>query len=454
MAHLFAASQSGSLPSYEAATSHNPIPIFAAYVRREDLFNCSLVCRAWHEAFEDEIWGEPAACFGFGEKNPLIASSTRSKVHTLSLEKVTASIYTSLPDIWFSNFLVLLPELRRLLLPTIPFVDHNSLLSKPTIKGDLPHYNLYHLNISNLTNTTSKSLVALFTNLTPGLAVLDLSRTNSAGHPDVLRTIGSQLRNLKSLKLKWLKLTNDQIRILARGVQVRLERLDLTGNILTDDIARDLLDWCFMPPEFEEVFNGSNQQVPAAHESDDDSDAEFGDEEEWMTAKKLERRELRRKDSALPDINGNIPSLATKGLTHLHISNNRISSYEIIESEAPDIGFFDITDPAGEEDTSNFFDLSKDDFSFFEDETFKEGAGNWREMPGSSRGNSRVNKIGNNKYGEEVSTLDVVREWRRKSKEEGRSWKGNIKVMRDIGGAEVSERGVEGNRWGFVSGSV
>ncbi|KAK6497375.1 hypothetical protein TWF481_011784 [Arthrobotrys musiformis] len=580
MTRPFEVADPGLLPSYEDATTHNPIAAVAPYIRREDLFNCALVCRAWNEAINPELWGEPAECFGFGEKNPLASfllflkalphtsPSALSRAHTLNLEKCIASIYTSLPDTWFSNLLVLLPELRRLLLPGITFLDHASLVRKPSIKGYLPHHNLYHLNISNLTNTTSTSLVKLFTNLTPGLRVLDLSRTISAGHPDVLSAVGS-LRNLRSLKLRWLKLSDKSIELLAHRLQVKIERLDITGNLLTDDLARHLLDWCFMPPEFEVAVDsstGSDVRVPVAHESDDESDAEFGDEEEWMTARKLQRRELRTLGVSLPDPEGNLPPAAAgdKGLMHIHISNNRMSSrgvcqflnstrlrtldcgaivqqsntprrkemkdittavtyygfrklrnlrihrdavllvkpsdvggcretdlldisriprlktlaltnvpatadatmlgslvkfltklpetnlktlvLEMEEPKSEEMGFYDVTAPLAEDDTQTFFEMSRDDFSFFEDERAvpdERDNQNGKSVSKSTAKRERKNEV-------EVGTLDIIREWRNKSKQEGRGWKGNIRVLRDIGGAEVLERGAEGNRWGVM----
>ncbi|KAK6539861.1 hypothetical protein TWF694_008702 [Orbilia ellipsospora] len=577
MADVFSADD--QLPSYDVATTRDPVSVVAPFIRRRDLFNCSLVCRAWHDSVASELWGEPDSCFGFGEKNPLASfvlffkalpgtlAHTRELVHTLNLERCLASIYTNLPDSWFSTLLILLPRLRRLLLPAISFLGHGSLLGKPSIKGDLPHQNLYHLNISNLTNTTSKSLVGLLTNLTPTLKVLDLSRTNSAGHPDVLRAIASQLQNIKSLKLRWLKLTDDAIAILARRIQVRVERLDFTGNLLTDGIAKDLLDWCFMPPEFEVAMDGNETQArrPAAHESDDEEDAEFGDEEEWMTAEKLQRREFRNLEVLVPDIFGNVPPSAArdKGLTHLHISNNRISSVgvcqllnstrlrtldcgvlldgnslssndgqraandlitaimfygfrklrnlrinqilvldsppgsqkqslldisklprlktlaltgipystsderfvkslnrfldtlpggnsnlktivlELMEPEAPEMGFYDLVSPVTDSDTIKFFEESKDDFSFFEDE---------RDVPDGPSGSKSKYRSANSPgaYGESVDILDIVSKWRGRCQQQGKIWKGNIRILRDLGGAEVSERGIEGNRWSIL----
>ncbi|KAK6346430.1 hypothetical protein TWF730_010752 [Orbilia blumenaviensis] len=570
MARRLEASDPGSLPSYEDATSDNPIVVIAPYLRRQDLFNCALVSRTWNEAINTELWGEPAECFGLGEKNPLASfllflkallrasPSTLSRTHTLNLERCIAGLYTSLPNTWFSNLLVLLPELRRLLLPGITFLDHASLIQKPSIKGHLPHNNLYHLNISNLTNTTPTSLVRLFNNLTPALKVLNLSRTIGAGHPDVLEAVGS-LGNLRSLKLKWLKLSDRSIELLACRLQVKIEHLDVTGNLLTDDLARYLLDWCFMPPEFEVAVDsiGTDVQVPAAHESDDESDAEFGDEEEWMTAKKLQVRELRALGVSLPDMEGNVPPAGDKGLMHLHVSNNKMSSravcqflnstrlrtldcgtiiqqsgtprrkavkeittaiayygfrklrnirihrdavllgksssckdtdlldvsrvprlktlaltnvpattdaemlgslikfltklpetniktlvLEMEEPKSEEVGFYDITAPLAEMDTQTFFEMSKDDFSFFEDE---------RSVPGGSRaGNGKLPSRQPAAPKVEIGTLDIIKEWRRKTRQEGRGWKGNIRVLRDIGGAEVLERGAEGNRWGLM----
>ncbi|KAF3185123.1 hypothetical protein TWF225_005616 [Orbilia oligospora] len=571
MTRYFEAADPGSLPTYEAATSHNPIVIIAPYIRREDLFNCALVSWTWNHAISSELWGEPAECFGFGEKShlasfllflkalPHTSPVTLSQTHTLNLEKCIASIYTSLPDTWFPNLLVLLPDLRRLLLPGITFVDHASLLQKPSIKGYLPHHNLYHLNISNLTNTTPTSLIKLFINLTPGLGVLDLSRTTSASHPDVLSAVGS-LRNLRSLKLRWLKLSDRSMELLARRLQVKIERLDVTGNLLTDGLARYLLDWCFMPPEFEVAMDdtGSNIRVPVAHESDDESDTEFGDEEEWMTARKLQRRESRTLETSLPDVEGNLPPVGDKGLTHLHISNNKMSSLgvnqvlnstrlktldcgtitqrpniprrkeikdittaityygfrklrslrihrdailltrssgckdtdlldisrvphlktlaltdvpatadattlgslinfltklsetnlkmlvlEMEEPKSEEMGFYDITAPVADMDTQIFFEMSKDDFSFFEDE---------RSIPGGmANENERLTSARKEVQREvEVGTLDIIKEWRNKSRQGERRWQGNIRVLRDIGGVEALERGAEGNRWGIM----
>ncbi|KAK6353188.1 hypothetical protein TWF696_005174 [Orbilia brochopaga] len=551
---------SSPLPTYEAATSRDPIVCIAPYLRREDLFNCALVCRAWRRALDDELWGEPALCFGFGEKSPLtsfllflralplVHPARRSCVHTLSLEQCIAGLYTTLPERWFSDLLRLLPGLQRLLAPSLPFLDHRSLLADASMPA---HYSLHHLDISGLTNTTAKSLVSLLER-TPALAVLDLSRTAGAGHADVLRAIGRSLQMLKSLKLRSLRLTDEAVGVLARGVQVRLERLDVTGNLLTDGVAAHLLDWCFMPPEFAVAVNSEMhaQQLPAAHDSDDESDAEFGDEEAWMTARTLRRRE--------PVASAATMNLAPadKGLTHLHIAENRITARgvqqllcstrlrtldcgavytpptstlhatmntlvtsltqygfrklrnlridraAVLGARDTDIpaaelldpqrlprlktlaltdvpaattdalfiaslrGLLDgLTAPSGtsslkmlvleivsaadstsfcadvDTDTRTFFDRANDDFSFFADEKSRPVAAT------SSSRNHSIEEV-------EVATVDVVQKWREASRRQGRWWSGAVRIMQDIGGAEVSERGATGNRWGVLVSDV
>ncbi|KAJ6256098.1 hypothetical protein Dda_9190 [Drechslerella dactyloides] len=268
-----AVSRSGSpLPTYEAATSRDPVACAARYLRREDLFSCALVCRVWRRAVDEELWGYPTLCFGFGEKTPLtsfllflrvlpvVHPARRARVHTMRLERCVAGLYTTLPETWFADLLRLLPGLHRLSARGLPFLDRRSL------RADAEHHALHTLDISNLTNTTAASLVSLFAR-TPALRVLDLSHTVGAGHADVLRCIGTQLQNLRSLALRSLSLTDDAVGILARSVQVRLERLDVADNLLTDGVVDHLLDWCFMPPDFA-VAVDNNDIIPEPHDEE------------------------------------------------------------------------------------------------------------------------------------------------------------------------------------------
>ncbi|KAF3926126.1 hypothetical protein ABW21_db0200024 [Orbilia brochopaga] len=536
---------SNPLPTYEAATARDPIACIARYIRREDLFNCVLVSRAWRRALDDELWGEPARCFGFGEKSrltsfllflrvlPFVHPKRRSCVHTLSLEQCITGLYTTLPELWFSDLLQLLPGLRRLLAPGLPFLDHRSLLAAASSPA---HYSLYRLDISGLTNTTAKSLVSLLERV-PALAVLDLSRTAGAGHADVLCAICGSLPSLKSLKLRSLKLTDEAVGTLARAVQVRLGRLDATGNLLTDAVVGHLLDWCFMPPDFAVAVNVSEMQpLLPAHELEDESDAEFGDEEAWMTA---------RREPIYPDITAPID----RGLTHLHIADNRVTAKGVSQLlcstrlrtldcssiytpatstrrdsintlvtaltqygfrklrnlridrtavllDAHGITALELLDPqrlpglrtlaltnipaattdarfvaslrrlldelpagslktlvlevtsaddadgtmfAADTDTRTFFDAANDDFSFFEDE---------KSGPVADSNITIEEEV------KEVAILDVVAEWRERCHRQHRWWSGSVRIMRDLGGVEVSEPGASGNRWGVLISEV
>lgn len=50
-------------PSYEAATSRDPLPLVAPHVRSRDLPTAALVCRRWHAVFAAELWRDPALHF-------------------------------------------------------------------------------------------------------------------------------------------------------------------------------------------------------------------------------------------------------------------------------------------------------------------------------------------------------------------------------------------------------
>lgn len=54
-------------PTYEAATSRDPLGLIAPYVRRQDLFAAALVSRRWSAAFAPRIWERPDRLWVFGD---------------------------------------------------------------------------------------------------------------------------------------------------------------------------------------------------------------------------------------------------------------------------------------------------------------------------------------------------------------------------------------------------
>jgi len=61
------------LPTYEAAvaTVRDPVPLFGACIRREDVFSAALVCRAWSAALAPVLWDAPHRYWGMGERSEL-----------------------------------------------------------------------------------------------------------------------------------------------------------------------------------------------------------------------------------------------------------------------------------------------------------------------------------------------------------------------------------------------
>ncbi|KAF8241970.1 RNI-like protein, partial [Wilcoxina mikolae CBS 423.85] len=243
------------LPTYEAATTRDPIPLISRYLLREDVFAASLVSHNWRLALMPILWEEPHRYWGLGERSELTSFllflRTISRLpepiyytRTLSLETVRASIYTTLPAKWLSDILTKFPLLRVLKLSDFPFFDHASLV---VADGLQPHPELQQLKASSY-NSTAAGLCTLLQKL-PGLLSLDLSSCNGANHTSTLQAI-AQLHSLHTLALRDLKLDDVAAVTLCKAVGTRLRSLDLRGNLLTDATASNLLDWSFAPPSY------------------------------------------------------------------------------------------------------------------------------------------------------------------------------------------------------------
>lgn len=272
------------LPTYEAATNRDPLTLIAPYARRADLFSASLVSRQWREAFMKEIWEHPDRLWELGDRpvlstycilppppkviylyiyiihaNPTspaakfllflrtLSTTPHARPHarSLSLAGVQASIYSTLPAKWLSQVFLRLPDLQCLALSSFPFFDHSSLsaISPPA------HANLQTLYATACTNTSASSLTHLLS-LLPHLVNLDLSGTNGAAHPSTLSLIATQLPLLRCLSLRELKLDDAALSTVIRGLGTRLRKLDVAANLLTDATVAQLLDWSFAPPEY------------------------------------------------------------------------------------------------------------------------------------------------------------------------------------------------------------
>lgn len=170
----------------------------------------------------------------------------REHTRALSLADVQASVYSRLPPHWLSHVFQRLPNLGSFAVCAFPFFDHASLLDV----GPHPqaHNVLHTLSATGCANTTARALSQLLVRL-PALVVLDLSGTSGAAHTDVLAAVAA-LSRLRCLAMRRLRIDDGALAPLVRGLGMQLWKLDLGGNLLTDEAVGLLLDWSFAPPEY------------------------------------------------------------------------------------------------------------------------------------------------------------------------------------------------------------
>jgi hypothetical protein len=479
------------LPTYEAATTRDPLPLISRYLRREDVFAASLVSHSWRLALMPIIWETPHRYWGLGERSELSAylpptsaeGSTDScaasfllflrtishlpepiyYTRILSLETVRASIYTTLPAKWLSDILTKFPHLRVLTLSDFPFFDHASLV---VTDGLQPHHKLRQLKASSY-NCTTAGLCTLLRKL-PALSTLDLSSCDGANHASTLQAI-AQLHSLHTLALRDLKLDDAAIAKLCKSVGTRLRSLDLRGNLLTDATASNLLDWSFAPPSY------MSEEIAVVEEGL--THLRIADNQFSMAGAValVKSTRLVTFDFGSPKTREDplqlVPALsmyAYSTLRTLRITHRVVMSPQglrrrmlrrlktLVLTAVPEWGpkedvqallEFIATTRKDEGDSLEVLELEmvtgaeaddvggvlEGEFSFF-DGGDEEGS-SWAE---------------GKKGMERVETLKEVK----KARERKQGWEGRIRVLRDLAGRESKETGAGGERWGLVTEGI
>lgn len=123
--------------------------------------------------------------------------------------------------------------------------DHEALLDLKAAAAlsSSQGYALRLLDVSRCQNATPSGLSAALERLQQ-LLYLDISGTYAAKDRQVLSKL-SRLSNLVILKARSLSLNDDDFALIARGIQGRVQSLDLRQNRLTDTSAQSLVDYCF-----------------------------------------------------------------------------------------------------------------------------------------------------------------------------------------------------------------
>ena len=165
---------------------------------------------------------------------------------------------------------------------------------------------------------------------TPNLMYLDLSYTmrDTDSYPGIFL----EFRNLRVLKLRGCRLVDPE---LFRWIPVQLWCLDLRDNFLTDVVIEHILPHLFLEsiqppkPTADELRDGHlYEDVPDYRQSDDEMRNTIAPLRPYERKKFID---YLKDHASFPSINdqildGDDPLLRRTGLTHLFISNNKLSS--------------------------------------------------------------------------------------------------------------------------------
>ncbi|MCJ1467120.1 hypothetical protein MMC07_005742 [Pseudocyphellaria aurata] len=232
-----------------------------------------------------------------------------------------------------------LPYLQTLVVSQLPFFDHSSLdalrlssdSKKTTATATSPTFSLRLLVAAQCPNTTSSSLAEALLHL-PNLVFLDLSNTTAARDKHVLASLRC-MSNLQVLKLRQVNLRDEDVEIFANAVTICIRSLDVRGNLLTDGSIDTLLRLCFIAPDVVDGLMGNSQPFLAGAGLEDwpsgiaRPDLDLLDD---FRHEALDEHFI--KQLAKPSV-GRLPSedLPHSGITHLYISDNRLTAKGLIE---------------------------------------------------------------------------------------------------------------------------
>ncbi|KAI9755920.1 MAG: hypothetical protein M1815_004468 [Lichina confinis] len=310
-------------PTYAEAVSRDPWSIIGPYVESRDLHAACLVSRHWNKILTAHLWEEP-----------LFATSPDGDGYLRLLSQDT-QLPVRLPNEWLAILLASLPSLSSIILPGCSFLDHASiqLLLNPeraTSKQSqdsspqLPASSTCRLlDVRGCQNIVPVALAELLSSRFRSLIFLDISSIPGLRGSSFWRGFSMSIPNVEVLKLRNVKLVNADLETLARSLGTRIWSLDVRGNMLGDESAEALVNYCFPPPAYtqaEVLYDtyGSAEDdraaVPGrAGATVDSFQRGIQDDAQSIAAW------LRRGWPADP-----LPG-AGDGLTHLYISNNKIS---------------------------------------------------------------------------------------------------------------------------------
>lgn len=258
----------------------------------------------------------------------------RELTHTLQLPPAPAEIYEAPHPEWLGHILEALPNLQSLLVPWLPFFDHQALLAlrSRSWRGlsventALRTYALRLLIAANCRNLTVSGLAEGLAHL-PNLAFLDLSGNSSARDRSVLSQF-CRMHDLHILRLQNCQLRDSDMQVLAPSIGLRVRSLDLCSNNLTNNGIRNLLEHCFRT-------RGTRSRTTSGVVVEDSAVWPHGTARpntkilDEFRDEALNERFVKRLTSGI--IN-RLPSqdLRESGITHLYLAHNHLSGESIL----------------------------------------------------------------------------------------------------------------------------
>ncbi|KAJ8064707.1 hypothetical protein OCU04_007027 [Sclerotinia nivalis] len=344
------------LPAYHELNKDVAM-LVAPYLDTPDLYSGCLVYSHFNEIFGDYLWSNPfrdlanrikpcglVSRFFFASNchDPEILKRVRildmRALHEIRRDRAHTNdcviFGTYLKPGWFFKFFKNFPNLNCVLLAPTCSEDYGILpgADLPSKYNGVPQPEF----LSAAGCTTFNYSLILGQNITKYLIYLDASETVRSPNWRALFTI-ENLPNIRILKLRGLRLTDTMLPPIVTNSRRQIWSLDLSDNLLTDNLIIPLLRGCFLerfpdieygplratdeglfehPPVYREVNEGADP-IPTAMTILRPDTIKLV---EWSTLGGLALNILERKNNVEDNL------MMVTGLTHLYISNNKFTA--------------------------------------------------------------------------------------------------------------------------------
>ncbi|KAE9370076.1 hypothetical protein N431DRAFT_30252 [Stipitochalara longipes BDJ] len=346
-----------SLPTYEdTVKGPNKLIFVAPYLGRASLLAASVVCKEWHSIFTVELWSDPirltaqtrtpfAKTHLFFMRSSTLSETRRKSVLALDFRPLKLLERRFLQDHAKYSQVTTPKYIMRF----IPFFENVRFLVMDNMGRN--DYEIQQLGETRQPDENNKLLLLSSTNIplldynlfvsTPilyNIMYMDLSYTVNTQAWNSLLSYHS-LDNLRILKLRGLRLTDQSLPFDTLHNSLRLWSLDLRNNSLTDQTIDFLLRECFAPtltPNSTVTVDSDEwfYEDPPTYHQRDETDLYYPSHNTEIPVRPdtidsfilyMKRyANLRNPSSVI--LAERDPMKQSTGLTHLYLSSNRFTS--------------------------------------------------------------------------------------------------------------------------------